>query len=88
MGVKWVPVLDERLRIRVRTTQETFSVIELWRRLVACADFYIMLPIRRQDPSEAERWRLKHIVKRDGMKEGPTYAIVRVRDEPAILASN
>jgi hypothetical protein len=66
----------------VRTVNSAYSVIEVWRRLVAGADFNVLrverAALRRNDQGQkASRLVLKW--EQEGEKrEGPAYSIVRV----------
>lgn len=66
----------------VRTVNSAYSVIEVWRRLIAAADFNVLrverAALRRNDQAQkASRLVLKW--EQEGEKrEGPAYSIVRV----------
>ncbi len=66
----------------VRKVNSAYSLIEVWRRLVAAADFNVLrverAALRRNDqPQKASRLLLKWA--QEGEKrEGPAYSIVRV----------
>lgn len=75
-------VLGPEERAMVRTVNSAYSVIEVWRRLVAAADFNVLrverAALRRNDQApKASRLVLKW--EQEGEKrEGPAYSIVRV----------
>jgi hypothetical protein len=79
-------VLGPEERAMIRTLNSTYSVIEVWRRLIAAADFNVLRPerraLRRQDePEKASRLVLKW--EQEGEKrEGPAYTIVKVCKAP------
>ena len=75
-------MLGPEERAMVRTVNSAYSVIEVWRRLVAAADFKVLRAeravLRRSDKIlEANRLFLKW--SQEGEKrEGPAYSIVKV----------
>ncbi|KAL2020081.1 hypothetical protein VTK56DRAFT_8885 [Thermocarpiscus australiensis] len=83
-------VLGPEERAMVRTVNSAYSVIEVWRRLVAAADFKVLraerAALRRNDKLlEANRLFLKWA--QEGEKrEGPAYSIVKLVDPPDIDA--
>ncbi|KAJ3573686.1 hypothetical protein NPX13_g4609 [Xylaria arbuscula] len=70
-------VLDDREYEYRRTLNSAFSVTEVWRRLVASADHEVMKRQRRDDPAQADTWRLRWISKDEGSREGPAYLLVK-----------
>ncbi|KAI0804888.1 hypothetical protein GGR55DRAFT_304735 [Xylaria sp. FL0064] len=70
-------VLDDREYEYRRTLNSAFSVTEVWRRLVASADHEVMKRQRRDDPAQADIWRLRWISKDEGSREGPAYLLVK-----------
>jgi hypothetical protein len=75
-------LLGHEERAMVRTVNSAYSVIEVWRRLVAAADFNVLrverAALRRNDQAQkASRLVLKW--EQEGEKrEGPAYSIVKV----------
>ncbi|KAK7972355.1 hypothetical protein PG988_006489 [Apiospora saccharicola] len=61
-----------------RTVTSAFSLMEVWRRLVAAAEYHVMKKEREAAPSEAGTWALRWICKDEGAREGPTYIIVKL----------
>ncbi len=75
-------VLGPEERVWVRTVNSVYSVIEVWRRLLATADYKVLRLERRElrkneKHSEADRLFLKWEQEGD-RREGPGYLIVRV----------
>lgn len=60
-----------------RTLNSAHSVTEIWRRLVAAAEYHVMQPQRKGNPADANIWRIRWIHKDEGHREGPAYRIVR-----------
>ena len=73
-------VLDARERAMVRTVTNASSVVEIWRGLVAAADFYIMEPKRKAQPKKARFWRLQWFANVEGRLIGPGFKVVLVSD--------
>ncbi|KAL2194679.1 hypothetical protein P885DRAFT_62783 [Corynascus similis CBS 632.67] len=75
-------------RAMVRTINYTFSVIEVWRRLIVAADFKVLhserAALRRREKYlEADRLFLKW--PQEGEKrDGPAYSIVKIYESPII----
>lgn len=72
------------------TIKSAFSLTEIWRRLVASAEHYVLRELRKNDPDFAQSLKLRWISKEEGSKEGPTYRIVQVcrtgtRDDKKLL---
>jgi hypothetical protein len=61
-----------------RTVNSAFSLTEVWRRLVAAAEYHVMRPQRKIAPSEAATWALRWMSKEEGAREGPAYLVVKV----------
>ncbi|KAK8035693.1 hypothetical protein PG991_001766 [Apiospora marii] len=61
-----------------RTVTSAFPLMEVWRRLVAAAEYHVMKKEREAAPSEAGTWALRWICKDEGAREGPTYIIVKL----------
>ncbi|KAI1093468.1 hypothetical protein F5B19DRAFT_482691 [Rostrohypoxylon terebratum] len=69
-----------------RTVNSALSLTDIWRRLVASGDYYVLRHQRRDYPSQAETcpchtWRLRWISKDEGSREGPAYRIVKLAPE-------
>jgi hypothetical protein len=62
-----------------RTVNSAFYLMDVWRRLVAEAEYHVMRPQRRAFPSEAATWALRWISKEEVAREGLAYIIVKVR---------
>jgi hypothetical protein len=66
----------------VRTVNHTQSVIEVWRKLVASADFRVLLPERRALRSVDMHAKIDGLLLRwpqEGVtKEGPAFIVVEV----------
>ncbi|KAI3326529.1 hypothetical protein HD806DRAFT_410130 [Xylariaceae sp. AK1471] len=77
LSVQKRPVLDDREYEYKRTLNSAFSLTEVWRRLVASADHEVMKRQRREDPTQADVWRLRWISKEEGSREGPAYLLVK-----------
>jgi hypothetical protein len=75
-------VLDARERAKVRAVTHALTVVEVWRRLVAAADFHIMVPKRRAQPNKARFWRLQWLHDVEGSIVGPGFKVVAVSDTP------
>lgn len=71
-------MLDDREYEYKRTLNSAFSLTEVWRRLVASADHEVMKKQRKDEPAQADIWRLKWISKDEGSREGPAYLLVKV----------
>ncbi|KAI1145463.1 hypothetical protein F4825DRAFT_443822 [Nemania diffusa] len=77
LSVQKRPVLDDREYEYKRTLNSAFSLTEVWRRLVASADHEVMKKQRKDEPAQADIWRLKWISKDEGSREGPAYLLVK-----------
>lgn len=76
-------VLGPEERATCRTLNHAYSLIEIWRRLVAAADYKVLrlerLALRKENKfDQANALVLKHDQK-DDHREGPAYVIARVR---------
>ena len=77
-SLQWRFVLDERERAKVRTVNNTATVVGTWRSLVAAADFHIMEPKRQAQPKKARFWRLQWLHDVEGRLAGPRFKVVMV----------
>ncbi|KAI1321134.1 hypothetical protein F5Y16DRAFT_413825 [Xylariaceae sp. FL0255] len=77
LSVQKRPVLDVREYVYERTLNSAFSLTDVWRKLVATADYEVIKNQRRKNTTQADVWRLRWISKKEGSRESPAYLIVK-----------
>jgi len=71
-------VLDARECAKVRTVTHASTVVDIWRALVAAANFHVMETKRRAQPKRARFWRLQWLHDVEGRLTGPGFKVVLV----------